>query len=58
MDTKVFLFLTQMWSCIKVKVIQTDFKVYSLVLTIIILSFKEIGPYMSEYKPTWKLFVF
>ena len=40
----------------KIKVIQTDIKMYSLVVSIIIQSLKEIGVEMSEYKPMFKVF--
>ena len=38
------------------KVVQTDLKMQSLVVSIIIPSFKEIGQEMSEYKPMLKDF--
>ena len=42
----------------KVKVIQTDIKMYSLVVFIIKPSLKEIDLQMSKYIPTLKCFFF
>ena len=50
MDAQVL----QLWPWMTVKVIQADIKIYSLVLSIIIPSLKEIGLQMPEYKPTLK----
>ena len=51
-----------MWPWKKVKVIQADTKMLSLVGSIIVASLKLIVPKMSEYKPILKfcfvLFVF
>ena len=38
----------------KVKVIQTDIKMYNVVVSIIRLILKQIGQYMSKYKPMLK----
>ena len=40
-----------MWPEMKVKVIQTDIKMHSSMISIIIQSLKEIGLQMSEHKP-------
>ena len=54
-----FWFLIQLWLLLNFKVIQTDIKMYSLVVPITIPRFKQTGLQMSEYKSTWGfLFVF